>query len=165
MGIEIERKFIVKNNDWLKENVVKVLDMSQGYVSTNPAVRVRTSRNPAIRNSMTDTAKLTIKSSESGASRSEFEYDIPLEDADGLMLMAGSAVVHKYRHVIEVDGFLWEIDQFTGDNSGLIVAEVELESEDQPINTNLSWLGEEVTDDIRYYNAYLAKIPFKEWDE
>lgn len=152
---EIERKFLVKNNDW-KSHVVGSNEIYQLYLSTDPAVRVR------MRNCE---ATLTIKSSVKGSIRNEFEYVIPYEDAVEMFKIFGDNVITKIRHVVcdyKTD-HTWEIDEFRGYNSGLVIAEIELSSEDEEINMNHSWLGDEVTHDNKYYNAYLFNNPYTKW--
>jgi len=128
----------------------------QGYLAGNEtcSARVRIAE---------DAATLTIKSATTGAGRHEFEYVIPLADARQMLdLLAKKPLIEKTRYTIEHKGFYWEIDEFHGKNQGLIVAEVELEHEDQSFEKP-AWIGEEVTDDPRYYNANLALVPYSAW--
>ncbi len=111
-----------------------------------------------------DKAFLTIKGKTTGASRPEFEYEIPLDDAEQLLKPCEGPVIQKMRHVVVIKDITWEVDEFMGDNAGLIIAEVELEREDQPFE-HPSWLGKEVTYDPRYYNANLVSIPYSAWGE
>jgi len=154
MGIEIERKFLVKGDGW-KAAAGEGFACRQGYLSTDPdkTVRVRI---------IAEQAFLTIKGAPSGITRSEFEYEIPEADAAVLLALCGGAVVEKKRYFIEQDGMTWELDVFSGANEGLVMAEIELESEDQPFDLP-DWVGEEVSGDIRYYNACLARNPFTTW--
>jgi adenylate cyclase len=150
---EIERKFLVKTEIFpgsSKRTVIK-----QGYLSVDPdrVVRIRIEG---------DKAWLTIKGKGSGFSRPEFEYPIPVTDAEELMALCLYPPVEKVRHRLDVEGTLWEVDEFLGSNRGLVMAEVELEREDQPF-VMPDWAGEEVTGDKRYYNAWLAGHPFTEW--
>jgi CYTH domain-containing protein len=108
-------------------------------------------------------AFLTVKGKSQGAERAEFEYRIPPEDAKYMLNnLCDKPAIEKYRFVTEYEGFKWEVDEFLGDNAGLVVAEIELESEGQEF-PRPGWLGEEVTDDARYYNANLVEKPFREW--
>ena len=161
MGIEIERKFLVANDDW-RALVQKSDKMAQGYLGgTHCSVRVRVAENSAF---------LNIKSRELGAVRQEFEYPVPLNDATTLIsnFADGAAIVktrHYVRHADESGAELtFEIDVFEGDNLGLTVAEVELNSVDQEF-ARPAWLGLEVTDDARYYNSNLVTEPFCRWQK
>ena len=153
MAQEIERKFLVDGDGWraLGHNE----GFRQGYLSTvkERTVRVRVAG---------DNAWLTIKGLTVGASRSEFEYSIPLEDATQLLDLCEQPIIEKTRHVVPVGTLRWEIDEFGGANEGLIVAEVELDDADQEIDVP-PWIGAEVTDDPRYYNANLIAHPFSVW--
>jgi CYTH domain-containing protein len=152
MGKEIERKFLVKDDSWRK---VKGLKFRQGYLSSvkERTVRVRTKE---------DKGYLTIKGIAVGATRLEFEYEIPREDADALLDLCEQPLIEKNRYRIEHEEFVWEVDEFFGENEGLIVAEIELASEDQDF-PRPDWVGEEVTGDPRYFNANLIKYPFTAW--
>jgi len=153
MNIEIERKFLLKNSLW-KEGANGVR-YKQAYLNEkgDNTVRVRIEG---------DKAKLTIKSKANNISRMEFEYDIPMEDAEKLFLIAKTSAVEKNRYKIMYEGNCWEVDEFLGDNEGLVVAEIELESETQ-IFAKPAWIGEEVSGDSRYTNANLARNPYKNW--
>ncbi len=157
MPVEIERKFLVANGSWRQaaDQGVKIV---QGYlVNVNEcSVRVR------IRS--TGVCTLTTKLPHSGFSRNEFEHTIEQDVARDLMGRCGDAVVDKVRYKIEIEGLVWEIDEFNGLNEGLTLAEVELESEDQPF-TRPAWLGEEVTGTARYQNSMLARHPYRDWPE
>jgi adenylate cyclase len=152
MGVEIERKFLVLNDSW--QNVSGVL-YRQGYLNRDKTrtVRVRIAG---------DAAFLTVKGVSVGATRAEYEYPIPLADAQGLLALCDGPLVEKTRYRVTHEGTLWEIDVFAGDNAGLVVAEVELAHEDQPF-ARPAWLGEEVTHDARYFNSNLATQPFSRW--
>jgi adenylate cyclase len=154
MGIEIERKFLVAGDDW-RQPVERQTHFSQGYLSRDPArtVRVRIAG---------DTAFLTIKGATRGATRAEFEYEIPLADARQLLALCDGPVVEKIRHLCLFDGMTWEVDEFLGANAGLLVAEIELADEGQ-VFARPGWLGAEVTGDGRYVNANLAVNPFTRW--
>lgn len=154
MACEIERKFLPANHGW--RGLAQGTPIRQGYLSTgNPcAVRVRLAGNKAF---------LTIKASNAGASRLEFEYPIPVDEAHILLdSLALKPLVEKIRYAIPHGGLLWEVDEFLGDNEGLVLIEVELSSEDQPF-VPPPWVGKEVTHDSRYYNANLVANPFKGW--
>lgn len=153
MSVEIERKYLVKNEDW-KGDVYKSSDCRQGYMvsDSSKTVRVRI---------MGDQGYLTVKGATSGISRMEFEYEIDLSDAQ-YMLMLCDEVVEKTRHFINHRGMIWELDEFRGMNAGLVMAEIELDSETQTFDLP-DWAGEEVSGDPRYFNGYLSKTPFKEW--
>lgn len=152
MPQEIERKFLLRGDDWRSAPAVHI---RQGYLSREAArtVRVRTSG---------DGAWLTIKGKSQGAVRAEFEYAIPLADANTLLELCERPLIEKNRHIIDYAGFTWEVDEFFGANQGLIVAEIELESEDQKFELP-PWIGDEVTDDPRYYNSQLSLKPYSEW--
>jgi adenylate cyclase len=152
MALEIERKFLVRDDEWRD---VEGLVFRQGYLSTikERTVRVRIDGNDA---------KLTVKGINRGAVRKEFEYDIPLEDAEELLTLCEQPLIEKVRRRIEHEGLIWEVDEFLGENAGLVIAEVELEREDQPL-TKPAWIGEEVTDDPRFYNVNLVHHPFNKW--
>jgi len=152
MGKEIERKFRVIKDTWRN---VKGTRYRQGYLNSAKErnVRVRT---------MEDKAYLTIKGIAIGASRLEFEYEIPLQDAVELLEICEKPLIEKTRYKVQEGGFVWEVDEFFRENQGLIVAEVELESEDQEF-PKPDWVGEEVTGDPRYFNSNLIKNPYTNW--
>ncbi len=158
MAKEIERKFLVKNDDF-KECVRQSQKIVQGYLSSVPerAVRVRIKG---------DKGFLTVKGigNESGMSRFEWEKEISVEDAKDLLKICEPGIIDKTRYIVQYKGYVYEIDEFYGDNDGLIVAEIELESEDD-IFEKPEWLGEEVTGDVKYYNAMLMKNPYKNWKD
>jgi len=155
MATEIERKFLLLNQDW-QEYTRSELHIVQGYLATNEfsSTRIR------IQN---DKANINIKSATLGITRTEFEYSIPVGDAR-LMLedLCIKPVIEKTRFTVEHMGHTWEIDVFSGDNEGLIVAEIELSSPDEAFEKP-SWIGEEVSNDARYYNACLVNNPYKNW--
>jgi len=152
MGIEIERKFLVVGDAW---RVGEGVPYAQGYLNRDVqrTVRVRIAG---------DRAFLTVKGASKGATRAEFEYPIPMQDAEQLLQMSDGPVVRKVRRIVEHEGSHFEVDEFLGDNAGLVVAELELESEDQ-VFAKPDWLGREVTDDPRYFNSSLAGHPYKQW--
>ena len=154
MGKEIERKFLVKNEAW--RNLAPGVPYRQGYLSgaKECTVRVRLAG---------DKAFLTIKGITVGATRAEYEYEIPFADCNALLdNLAEKPLIEKKRYKIKQGEFVWEIDEFFGDNKGLIVAEVELTSEDQAF-PKPEWVGDEVTGDPRYFNSNLIKHPFTKW--
>lgn len=154
MAVEIERKFLVQGQPWLDQPCTAV-HLRQGYLNRDKArtTRIRIAG---------DKAFLTIKGETRGTRRLEFEYAIPMEDAEQLLALCEGPIIDKHRHVIEHAGMRWEVDQFHGDNQGLVIAEIELESENQHFDTP-SWLGEEVSHDPRYFNANLSNHPFLLW--
>ncbi|WP_456404313.1 CYTH domain-containing protein [Thiolapillus sp.] len=157
MGIEIERKFLLASDAW-KDDVEKSLNMRQGYLShdAQSSVRVRI---------CDDRADINVKSTRDGIYRLEYEYPIPMQDAQELLSqVAHRPLVEKTRHVLYVADHCWEIDEFHGDNAGLIVAEIELASVDERFYRP-DWLGEEISTDARYYNSNLSKLPYKYWAE
>ncbi len=155
MGTEIERKFLVSGQGW-RDAVREARPMRQGYLVAERARSVR------IRVVGSD-ATLTIKGETQGATRPEFEFPIPLDDAARILeTLCLRPLVEKTRHLVEHAGHQWELDVFSGANAGLVVAELELESEDEDFEKP-PWLGDEVTDDPRYYNASLARRPYREW--
>lgn len=156
MGMEIERKFLITEPDWKRYlGGVSPEEIRQGYLNAEPerTVRVRLKDQQGY---------LTIKGKTKGISRSEFEYLIPADDARDLLLMCKGPLIEKNRYSIKIGSQTWEIDEFFGDNSGLIIAEAELTSEDQQLSPP-PWIGEDVTHDRRYYNSNLATNPYKDW--
>lgn len=153
MGKEIERKYLVKGDAWkaLGEGTL----FRQGYLNSakERVVRVRT---------MGDRAALTVKGITVGATRAEFEYDIPFDDATSLLELCEQPIIEKTRYKIAAGDLVWEIDEFHGVNEGLTVAECELESEDQAVDKP-DWVGDEVTGDPRYFNSNLIANPFSTW--
>ncbi len=154
MAIEIERKYLVTGDGW--RDLAASTVFRQGYLST---VKERTVRVRAAG----DEGTITIKGITVGATRTEFEYPIPVADANAMLdELCERPIIEKTRHVVEVGSLIWEIDEFSGVNDGLIVAEVELDSADQEIALP-EWIGAEVTGDPRYYNANLIAHPYSEW--
>ena len=154
MPKEIEKKFLVKGDDWRGKAVGK--RYRQGYLSTvkERTVRVRT---------VDAKGFITVKGQSVGASRSEYEYEIPVTDANEMLdRLCERPLIEKTRYRIPGAGVVWEVDEFGGENRGLIVAEVELESEDQQVSLP-DWIGREVTDDPRYFNANLVAHPYSRW--
>jgi adenylate cyclase len=154
MGIEIERKFLVTSDAWM--GLGEPVLLRQGYLSSHPSrvVRVRIEGERAV---------MTIKGKNVGASRGEWEYPIPMEDArEFLDKLCEQPIIEKYRRRIPYAGFVWEVDEFLGANAGLVVAEIELPSEDQAFDKP-DWIGEEVTHDKRYLNSNLIAHPYSGW--
>ncbi len=154
MANEIERKFLVRDERW--RSLATGTEYRQGYIPSKDgySVRVRIADNQGF---------LTIKGPTVGISRLEFEYPIPVEDAQKMLdQLCERPQIEKTRYKIELDGLIWEVDEFAGDNQGLIVAEVELTDENQTIQLP-DWIGEEVSEDLRYFNINLAKHPFSQW--
>jgi CYTH domain-containing protein len=154
MAKEIERKFLVIGDGW-RQNA-RATRYRQGYIVAGGGrtVRIRTSGRAAF---------LTIKGPRTGLSRDEFEYAIPVKDARAMLdTLCVGGLIEKVRHEVEAGGLVWEIDEFEGDNAGLLLAEVELEREDQVVKLP-AWVGREVTADRRYYNSYLTRRPYRTW--
>lgn len=154
MGVEIERKFLVEGDEWRAGSTGT--EYRQGYLSTvkERTVRIRT---------MGGRAVLTVKGITVGATRAEFEYDIPFGDAEQMLdELCERPLIEKTRHLIEYRDLTWEVDEFEGANAGLLVAEVELDEDGQTVELP-SWVGDEVTEDPRYYNANLIAHPYREW--
>lgn len=157
MGVEIERKFLVQNDTW-RAQITRSEVMRQGYLISDEinSIRVRIGG---------EQAKLNIKSAVVGISRTEFEYPIPLTDAKIMLAsLCRGPLVEKTRYWVPVGNHEWEIDVFSGENSGLIVAELELNSEQETFERPI-WLGAEVTEDKRYYNSYLVLHPYQSWPD
>lgn len=153
MAVEIERKFLVDGDSWKGATPVY---FCQGYLNRDKerTVRIRVTD---------DRGFITIKGISIGASRAEFEYDIPKQDALELIQLCEKPLVEKHRRKIQFEGMVWEVDEFLGENAGLVVAEIELQSEDQEF-TKPEWVGAEVTDDPKYFNSNLTANPFNSWD-
>lgn len=157
MGKEIERKFLVTGDGW-RRTAARSIRMRQGYLSDgmSSSIRVRLEN---------DCAFLNIKSSQDGIQRLEFQYPIPVGDAETLLdNVALRPMIEKTRHEVPVGNHLWEVDVFEGDNAGLVVAEIELADVDEAFELP-AWAGEEVSHDLRYYNVSLRENPYKDWKE
>jgi adenylate cyclase len=154
--IEIERKFLVKN-DTFKQFSVRKKRIIQGYLNSDPerTVRIRIKD---------DQGFLTFKGmgSDSGTTRFELEKEIPVLEAEALMKLCEKGIIHKIRWEIPAGKHLFEVDEFFGENEGLVIAEIELENESESFLIP-DWLGQEVTQDVRFYNAYLSRVPFSKW--
>ena len=154
MGEEIERKFLVIGEDWRQEATGTLYQ--QGFLSTEPerTVRVRVAG---------DRGWITIKGRTAGARRAEFEYEIPAADAQKMLeTLCRHPLIEKVRYMVRTGGRVWEVDVFGGANAGLVVAEIELEAEDEAFEKP-SWIGDEVTEDPRYFNSSLVEHPYSAW--
>ncbi len=155
MALEIERKFLPASDAW-RADVERSVPMRQAYLGGNGvSVRIRIAG---------DRALINIKQNRLGMAREEFEYPVPMEDGLRLTALAGGGRIEKTRHYLRHGGMLWEIDEFEGDNQGLVVAEIELDAPDQSFERP-AWLGEEVTDEERYYNVALSTKPYTQWSD
>lgn len=168
MAVEIERKFLVTGDGW-RAAARKVVPMAQGYLNDVAAMDTAVDGRAAMKASVRvriagDEAFLNLKSRELGHTRQEFDYPIPIEDARALLALCVGGMIDKRRHYVEHEGHLWEVDEFLGDNAGLVVAEIELSSADESF-AKPDWIGAEVTDRVRYYNLALATRSFSQWDE
>lgn len=154
MATEIERKFLVAGDGWRQPAAVRIC---QGYLNRDAdrTVRVRIAG---------ERGYLTIKGRAKNLTRPEFEYEIPIADAEQLLKLCEGPILEKHRHVLQHAGSRWEVDEFHGDNEGLVVAELELEHEDQPFERP-AWLHTEVTHDVRYLNSNLSARPYRTWNE
>lgn len=152
MATEIERKFLVSSDTWREAAAVYYC---QGYLNDNKhrTVRVRVVGEQGI---------LTIKGLTTGVERLEFEYPVPVEDAKAMLALCEQPLIEKYRREIPFGDHVWEVDEFLGDNAGLVVAEIELGSAEQSFELP-EWVGEEISEDVRYFNSALSKHPFKDW--
>lgn len=155
MGVEVERKFLVSDDSW-RDGVTTSTRIVQGYIAQTPSATVRVRVKG-------DKGFLTVKGLSVGVSRSEFEYEVPVPDALAMLAeLAQGPVIDKVRHLVPVGGHVWEVDVFAGDNTPLIMAEVELASADEPFERP-GWAGLEVSDDQRYFNVNLARSPYSTW--
>lgn len=156
--LEIERKFLVNSLDFVKDARIS-MRIVQGFLNTHPerTVRVRIKKNKGF---------ITVKglSNTSGTSRIEWERDIPLDEAEMLLKLCEPGIIDKTRYEVSIGNHIYEIDIFEGDNKGLVIAEIELSSEDEYFEKP-SWLGQEVTGEIKYYNSQLSKHPYNLWEE
>jgi adenylate cyclase len=151
---EIERKFLVTDESWRSGS--PGCHYIQGYLSRDPerSVRIRQAGTSAV---------ITIKGTSQGTARQEFEYPIPLSDAEALMKLCLHPLIEEIRYEVEYHGKRWEVDEFRGENEGLVLAELELTSEDEPVDLP-PWIGQEVSHDARYFNANLVEHPFTRWN-
>ncbi len=155
MGVEIERKFLVSDDRWREG--AEASEYRQGYLAVQERCTVRVRLAGA-------RAWLTIKGASRGLSRQEFEYPLPGADAEQLLQLCQPTVISKTRHRLMHAGHCWEIDEFHGDNAGLVIAEIELSHADEAFDKP-AWLGREVSADGRYYNAALSRYPYRLWNE
>ena len=154
MGTEIERKFLVRGDGWRSGATAKPIRQGYLHATKDISIRVRKTGKHAY---------FTVKSAQVGATRAEYEYEIPVNDAEEMLdTLCQPPLIEKVRHTLVHGGATWEVDVFEGENAGLIVAEVELDSEDQSVALP-EWVGQEVTNDPRYLNANLSKIPYSQW--
>jgi adenylate cyclase len=155
VGFEIERKFLVRSDEWQGLANGQVL-IRQAYLATEgcASIRVRIKDNA--------TATLSIKSRPSTVRRLELEYPVPILEAEALMQLRHGAVIEKTRHLVPSHGVTWEVDVFHGENDGLVIAEIELSDEHQTVELP-PWIGREVTGQSQYYNSYLVRCPFTSW--
>jgi len=153
MALEIERKFLVRSHEYRRSTEVEVI--KQGYLSkeSTRTVRIRVKG---------DQGFITVKGRSINATRSEFEYIIPVKDAEQMLELCLTPLIVKQRFLVEHKGHTWEVDEFDGENKGLIVAEIELGSEDEAFEIP-EWIGEEVTQDPKYFNSQLIHLPYSKW--
>jgi adenylate cyclase len=168
MALEIERKFLVLDDAW-RGQAKKVIPMAQGYLNDQASMSAGAAGGVVQQVSVRvrlegDEARLNFKSRAIGHTRQEFDYPIPAQDARALLDLCVGGMIDKRRHLVEHLGHLWEIDEFLGENAGLVVAEVELDAGDEWFERP-AWLGVEVTDSTRYYNLALASRPYSQWSE
>ena len=154
MGLEIERKFLLKSDEW-KVEADHGLQIKQGYLNSviERTVRVRV---------IGDKGMLTVKGKTNNLTRKEFEYEIPYEEAISLLELCERPIIEKKRYLVKRNDLIWEIDVFDGENKGLVIAEVELDSEAQRFLTP-NWIGEEVSQESKYYNSSLLSNPYNTW--
>ena len=162
MAVEIERKFLLAGDRW-RASVERTQPMAQGYLNDLAAVAGGTQKASVRVRIEGEAAFVNIKSAQAGRQRLEFDYPVPVDDARQLLGLCVGGQVSKQRHYVRHGGHLWEIDEFEGDNAGLVVAEIELEAVDAEF-PRPDWLGPEVTDLPRYYNLALAAHPYAGWD-
>ena len=155
MAFEIERKFLIEKDLWYAVKKPVGVDIIQSYLVNEPGkvIRIRVTDSKGF---------ITIKGPAENAIRQEFEYPVPREDALEILNLFSPKRIEKTRYKIEFHGHLWEVDEFFGENDGLIIAEIELKSPEESFDRP-SWLGEEVTQDHRYYNSYLSENPYTKW--
>jgi len=155
MALEIERKFLVRSDGW-KQQAVRQRTLRQAYLSKSHALSMR------VRIEGNESATLTIKAAKQGFERHEFEYRIPVADAEALLAWRSGTVITKTRHIVPIDELIWEVDVYEGENRGLVIAEVELSKADQTVHRP-AWLGDEVSHDGKYFNASLSVHPYSKW--
>lgn len=155
MSFEIERKFLVRDETW-RDLVTRRIRIRQAYLRADPDASIR------VRLQEGGKATLTIKSKEVKLRRLELEYEIPLLDAEKLLALRQGSIIEKVRHIVPLQGLTWEVDVFEGENAGLVIAEVELETAEQSVPLP-AWIGREVTGERQYYNSALAFAPYASW--
>ena len=163
MGIEIERKFLVTSDAW-RAAAHEVVPMAQGYLNDLATVDSGAMRTSVRVRIAGEDAFINLKSRELGHTRQEFDYPIPVADARALLALCVGGVIDKRRHYVTHAGHVWEVDEFLGDNAGLVVAELELDSADEHFAMP-QWAGREATDAPRYYTLALASRPYSQWSE
>lgn len=163
MGIEIERKFLLLGDGW-RAAAHRAIPMAQGYLNDLSVVDAGAQKASVRVRLEGQAAALNLKSRQIGHTRQEFEYPIPVADARDLLKLCVGGLVEKTRHLVQVGAHLWEIDEFAGDNAGLVVAEIELDHADEAFERP-AWLGRQVTGSQRYYNLALAQRPYSQWSE
>lgn len=165
MAIEIERKFLVNRDQWLAVTTepFKVLGITQGYLAQSDEAVVRIRLIDQRAQGAGNIGRITIKERKAGISRLEIEQPMSENKVRKLLGLCGSRIIEKRRTVTSYDWHIWEVDEFFGDNQGLVIAEIELSSEDYDGFTVPPWVIKEVTDDERYYNSYLAEHPYRGW--
>ncbi|MFT4257842.1 MAG: CYTH domain-containing protein [Pseudoxanthomonas sp.] len=163
MGFEIERKFLVAGDGW-RTAAHKVVPMAQGYLNPLDAVESGAQQASVRVRIEGEAAFLNLKSRQLGTTRQEFDYAIPVADAQALLALCVGGRIEKRRHYVTHAGKLWEVDEFLGDNAGLVVAEIELDAADEAFDLP-SWAGKQVTERLRYYNLALAARPYSQWSE
>ena len=161
MGVEIERKLLVAGEAW-RAAAHAVVPMAQGYLNDAASLDAGAQKASVRIRIEGDQAFLNIKSRELGHTRQEFDYPVPVDEARQLLALCVGGLVEKRRHLVRHAGHLWEVDEFLGDNQGLVVAEIELQSADEAFERP-QWVGAEVTDQARYYNLLLASRPYAQW--
>jgi len=162
MGIEIERKFLVTGDSW-RAAAHAVVPMAQGYLNDLAAVEGGMQKASVRVRIEGERAFLNLKSRQAGHTRQEFEYEVPMADADALLDLCVGGRIEKRRHLVQVGAHLWEVDEFLGENAGLVVAEIELDSADEAFEMP-AWAGRQVTHARRYYNLALASHPYARWN-
>lgn len=163
MGMEIEHKFLIVDDSW-RDVAYKVVAMAQGYINDQSALDSGAQQASVRVRIAGDEGFLNLKSRDMGPTRQEFDYPIPLGDARALLALCVGGTIEKRRHYVNYSGHVWEIDEFLGDNAGLVVAEIELASVGEGFDKP-AWAGADVTDLSRYYNLALASRPYSQWSE